>query len=70
MQDELINFSVFKLELLKVFLFFFKEVYSTITDFPFIKVQLRNSCIKVNVLPIEKIIKRKENFLTFSRDES
>lgn len=37
MQDELMSFSVFKLELLKPFLFSFKEVYSTTTDFSFIK---------------------------------
>lgn len=35
MQDELISFSVFKLELLKLFLFSFKEVYSTTIDFFF-----------------------------------
>lgn len=37
MQDELISFSEFKLELLKLFLFSFKEVYSTTTDFSYIK---------------------------------
>lgn len=66
MQDELISFSVFKLELLKLSLFSFKKVYSTSTDFSFIKRWLRNLCIEVNVLPIEKIIKRKENIPHFS----
>lgn len=33
MQDELISFSVFKLELLKLSLFSFKKVYSTSRDF-------------------------------------
>lgn len=61
MQDGLISFSVFKLELLKPSLFSFKEVYSTSTDFSFIKGWLRNLCIKISVLPIEKTIKRKEN---------
>lgn len=61
MQDGLISFSVFKLELLKPSLFSFKEVYSTSTDFSFIKGWLRNLCIEINVLPIEKTIKRKEN---------
>lgn len=37
MQDELISFSVFKLELLKLSLFSFEKVYSTSTDFSFIK---------------------------------
>lgn len=65
MQDELISFSVFKLELLKLSLFSFNKVYSTSTDFSFIKRWLRNLCIEVNVLPIEKIIKRKENMPHF-----
>lgn len=66
MQDELISFSVFKFELLKFSLISFKEVYSTSTDFSFIKGCLRNLCIEVNVLPIEKTIKGKENIPHFA----
>lgn len=66
MQDELISFSVFKFELLKLSLISFKEVYATSTDFSFIKGCLRNLCIEVNVLPIEKTIKGKENIPHFA----
>lgn len=66
MQNELISFSIFKLELLKLSLFTFKKVYSTSTDFPFVKRWLRNLCIEVNVLPIERIIKMRENIPHFS----
>lgn len=66
MQHELISFSVFKFELLKLSLISFKEVYSTSTDFSFIKGCLRNLCIEVNVLPIEKTIKGKENIPHFA----
>jgi len=62
----LISFTVFKLELLKLFVFSFKEVYSATTDFSFIKGKLRISCIKVNVLPMEEIVKRKEMFSSLS----
>lgn len=65
MQDELISFSVFKLELLKLSLLSSKKVYSTSTHFPFLKRWLRNLCIEVNVLPTEKIIKREENIPHF-----
>lgn len=66
MQDELISFSVFKLELLKLSLISFKEVYATSTDFSFIKGCLRNLCIEVSVLPTEKTIKGKENIPHFA----
>lgn len=65
MQDELISFSAFKLELLKLSLLSSKKVYSTSTHFPFLKRWLRNLYIEVNVLPTEKIIKREENIPHF-----